>query len=711
MEQLKLNLENCHGINKLNYCFDFNNPNYNDYLVYATNGTIKTSLNKTIEEYKNNEDTKDVFFPERNTKRYILDENNKPISPENLIVIGGNDYDIDSNKITSLLINNNLKKKYDAIFTNLNKIFLDISKKIKRKTGETIDTLLRDININEIINIQDYYLDSEQTIKEFKDIKYNKLFTEDNLKILKDDDVINLVNDYINICNDIITENNIFIKDVFELHNLKAVKKSLDSNNYFIPGHLLKLKNNFNNDYTDYTNSDIDELIDKINKKLEKDTRIAKVNQILTSKIKSQELNVFLSKNTWIIPYLKDLQTLKKEYWHYIISSDEIKYLIQEYSALFNKNKLEINKIIKQSNNKENLKKWNNAITIFNNKFINMPFKLRVENMSDIILKNSVCSLAYEFTDDTSTNSNVNLEVLKDNLSNGERKAFNILNLIFEIEYRKEKNIETFIIIDDIADSFDYKNKYAIIEFLKELNDDNLFHLIILTHNFDFYRSCANRLFVKTLSVQKNSSAIKLVDFFYKNNIFSTFKNRINEDKFFIASIPFIRNLIELGDNCNNIDYLKLTSTLHYKNDTANITTDNIKIIFSKILNKNCTITNQKYTDLLFAVADNFSIGNTDIELENKLVLSIAIRMLFEMKLFNKINDWNIVDSFAKNQTYEMIYYCKKHSLLSNREIELSEKVRIMTSENIHINAFMYEPIIDMTDDELILLYNEIKKM
>ena len=34
-----------------------------------------------------------------------------------------------------------------------------------------------------------------------------------------------------------------------------------------------------------------------------------------------------------------------------------------------------------------------------------------------------------------------------------------------------------------------------------------------------------------------------------------------------------------------------------------------------------------------------------------------------------------------------------------------------MVSENIHVNAFMYEPIIDMSDGELINLYEIIKKM
>ena len=46
---------------------------------------------------------------------------------------------------------------------------------------------------------------------------------------------------------------------------------------------------------------------------------------------------------------------------------------------------------------------------------------------------------------------------------------------------------------DDIADSFDYKNKYAIIEYLNGLAQRPGIDLLVLTHNFDFYRTVANR--------------------------------------------------------------------------------------------------------------------------------------------------------------------------------------------------------------------------
>ncbi|MGV8677806.1 hypothetical protein ACV356_32245, partial [Pseudomonas aeruginosa] len=72
-------------------------------------------------------------------------------------------------------------------------------------------------------------------------------------------------------------------------------------------------------------------------------------------------------------------------------------------------------------------------------------------------------------------------------LSTGEKKAFYGLNILFEIEVRKKAKQETLIIVDDIADSFDYKNKYAIIKYLMDIADDPHLKQIIFTNNFDFY--------------------------------------------------------------------------------------------------------------------------------------------------------------------------------------------------------------------------------
>ena len=79
------------------------------------------------------------------------------------------------------------------------------------------------------------------------------------------------------------------------------------------------------------------------------------------------------------------------------------------------------------------------------------------------------------------------------------------------------------------------------------------------------------------------------------------------------------------------------------------------------------------------------------------------------MFLFSKISTWDIVNDFDNNQIHKMIEYCIEKNLLNNDEKVYAGKVAIMTPENIHINAFIYEPIIDMSDDELITLYSNIK--
>jgi ABC-type lipoprotein export system ATPase subunit len=72
-----------------------------------------------------------------------------------------------------------------------------------------------------------------------------------------------------------------------------------------------------------------------------------------------------------------------------------------------------------------------------------------------------------------------------------------LLNIIFEIKARVNNNQKTLFIVDDIADSFDYKNKYAIVEYLNDIMNNSHFYLMIFTHNFDFFRTINNRLSIK----------------------------------------------------------------------------------------------------------------------------------------------------------------------------------------------------------------------
>jgi hypothetical protein len=75
----------------------------------------------------------------------------------------------------------------------------------------------------------------------------------------------------------------------------------------------------------------------------------------------------------------------------------------------------------------------------------------------------------------------------------------------------------------------------------------------------------------------------------------------------------------------------------------------------------------------------------------------------------DRINDPNFVAGIDANQGPTLIGKFKElfHGEADN--IKTLDKVAIMTPENIHVNAFMYEPIIDMSDDSLRKLYGRVK--
>lgn len=74
--------------------------------------------------------------------------------------------------------------------------------------------------------------------------------------------------------------------------------------------------------------------------------------------------------------------------------------------------------------------------------------------------------------------------------------------------------------------------------------------------------------------------------------------------------------------------------------------------------------------------------------------------------------DSNLIDE-ESNQTFKLIEKYKEKFKDSESEIkciELLDKVSLMTPENIHINAFMYEPILDLGEKHLIKLFNNLEK-
>jgi hypothetical protein len=99
------------------------------------------------------------------------------------------------------------------------------------------------------------------------------------------------------------------------------------------------------------------------------------------------------------------------------------------------------------------------------------------------------------------------------------------------------------------------------------------------------------------------------------------------------------------------------------------------------------------------------------VNFENKIVLSIAIRLLSENHMVKELSDPGFADNIQANQTQELFREYKNRGHGNAQTRDVLDAVILMTPENIHVNSFMYEPIIDMSDAHLRRLYTEARKL
>jgi hypothetical protein len=107
-----------------------------------------------------------------------------------------------------------------------------------------------------------------------------------------------------------------------------------------------------------------------------------------------------------------------------------------------------------------------------------------------------------------------------------------------------------------------------------------------------------------------------------------------------IASIPFLRNLVEFTTGEDDPKFSTLTSLLHWKADSATITESDLNKIYKDICGVNGASANGKKSviDIIKDEAKSCMKSTTD-SFEGKIVLAIAIRLAAESFMATKIND------------------------------------------------------------------------
>ena len=115
---------------------------------------------------------------------------------------------------------------------------------------------------------------------------------------------------------------------------------------------------------------------------------------------------------------------------------------------------------------------------------------------------------------------------------------------------------------------------------------------------------------------------------------------------------------------------------------------------------------------MLFAKATEICSRTTHdgLNLEDKVLLSMAIRMKAEIFLINELRTLKGEPNYWCQSMSQFGNLIKEYSTLATTSpsLHILEKVSITVSSNIHLNSFMYEPILDLTIEHLVNLYGEV---
>lgn len=717
MKTLKLDLQNCYGIKNLKHEFDFSENRV--VAIYAPNGAMKSSLASTFKDLSAGTPSKDRIFSARTSVRKIVDESGAEVAKEKVVAIKPYDEVLGhTEKTSTLLVNAALRKEYEELHAGIEAAKDLFLKSLGELSGSKKD-LEKEISSTFTKSDAEFYKALFRVEKEMKDqkdapysdIAYDQIFDEKVQAFLKTKDFKTAIKEYIEKYNELLSASTYFKKGIFNYYNAGAIAKNLAENGFFDAKHSVTLNAATKREIS--SQAELEKLIqdekDQILKDKELKKRFAEIEKQITKNANVRDFNDYLLKNEKLLPALANAEAFKEEIWrsYFFTKIDLYNDLVAKCRAA-EKRAGEIEEAARKERTQ-----WEKVIDIFNSRF-HVPFKLEAKNRVAVILaQDPLLSLGFTFQDGEDS-APVGKDDLLQVLSTGEKKALYVLNIIFEVEARRQSKQETVFVVDDIADSFDYRNKYAIVEYLKEISEDPNFCLIILTHNFDFFRTISSR-FVKysqCFMTSKTASGLTLNRAEGIKNVFANDwkPNFFKDPKKRVASIPFIRNLIEYTKGEGDPDYQKLTSLLHWKKGSDGITQDDLAKIYATVFGAggSCPEGKKTVVEIINTEAASCLAASEGINFENKIVLSIAIRLSAERFMIGKIGDEKAVSKIVANQTYELFKLFRVKCGAASGAIGVVERVMLMTPENIHLNSFMYEPILDMSDEHLRKLYRDV---
>lgn len=738
MKQLNISLRDCYGIGELDQTFDFDiHPGAgHDHLehsqtniVYARNGTMKTSFAKTLYDYSQDKTPIDGLHGRKPVIK--LESDGVDFPHERVCVLRSNDEYFESDKMAMLLSNKKDQARYAEIMNDIEDattaLFDNVSKSMSvrggaAKTLELFDSNYMGENYNRLALIVSMENEVRVAKIELLGMEYKLLDNKKVADFLDKPSTKSMLKDYVEIYEQLLKQSEYFQDGLFDYGNALKVQKSLDENNFMKKGVgnkvIVVTKSGEEKvfDSIDDLKAEYEKDKNKIFETLDKQLAYDKFDAEIGANPDLRSLQQWVRKHKDLVPHLQNYKHTKSLVWqaHFAENVPSYDNLLQTYR----KYTKELDELIQRS--KGYASEWKRVVEDFKESF-RPKFDIQVRNEEDVVLKRVKPELIFIYHDDRGgAPKEVPVQFLNENVfSTGERRALYLLCMMFEVKIRILSGEETVLVLDDIADSFDYKNKYAIIEYLYDLSVDysNNIHMIILTHNYDFFRSLRQRCQMtwrtspKVFLARRDSGKITLQGAVHADE-FGRLKDLSSTNiRAALSLVPMARNIIEYREGHSVGDYATLTDVMHNKIASSSISIDTtISLLTSNVrgLNLASHASTHPVQDKIITEADAALADGNDDMLEDKIILAMGIRLRAERHMkYIYSQDGKTLDDERGEQTGRWYgKFCTEYP--NHPSIPVLKIVNIVTPETLHINSFMYEPIIDMSIEELQKLYDEV---
>lgn len=705
MSKLKIaKMNNAYGINSISINLTDGKDLYQE-LIYSRNGTFKTSFTKTLNDVNNDEvdNIEDRLTGKRGEiELSLITEGKEEKELYGKFIIFSKDIYENSPKnlenyeheIETLALNKEQSEIVKKIMSDTFSLFIENVNKLLKGSGYDFDILLNKFTDNS----KSYVARVEDLLKKILSFKEQDI-SQINVTKLKqkvydiiDDETFNKnVNNYLTVIKNKI---NCEIFDIgFNEGNyssfLSAVDKTSFLNEKLLRGIVI-------GDKKIYKYEELKKLFKEEMEKISKDPEVVESGKKLEKSMGTSQESTLLKEGIKNNPALIKQLSLGKD--NIIIS--HLKQNISNLSTKIeevNDCKLKLEKIKKESSKEKS--KFESAIELYKRRF-RPVFTIEIDNKTNSLLGLELpyIKFKHERSDD-----NINEELLYKILSSGEKTTLNILKFIVELE--SKKNEKSVIVLDDIVETFDYSNRYAFIEYINDLVNDD-FPIIILTHNFEFYNNLRKRIpKLRTSIATKNKNG--KVEIFTNKNINKDMEQilKCENKRQFICAVPYLRELLIMLRK----DVKLLNSCLHFKEKTPEIKLSDIYDLFEnkediKLKSEEMSLS---YLESLFELC-NMALKKADnYDISWKTILALGCRIKIEEKIIG--SNFDIIKEIEENQTRILLE--NNMGKLYDEVIECVEKVLLATPEFIHINSFMYEPLIDIDIIYLKDLYNQISDL